>query len=122
MSTTRSQVTKLVWTRGYNPFQMGGDVNAPIGTMLMCLPVSLGRGFKGLVATTPKGNVVVAEFETGAIVGRSVEQVKQDIREGQMKDMLQQIVDAKALLPRVRRMNAEEFWARYPDKDGEDAS
>ena len=107
-------IEKIIWTRSYNPFIMGGNPHAPLGCKAKGLPVSLGMGFKGLVVTTPKGNIVVAELETGAIVGKSVEQVKEDIREsGDKALMQQQIEDAKVMMRDLRVVSAEEFWGKY---------
>lgn len=113
ISKGKKTIIKFIWTRGYSPFIMGGDVNAPVGCDMECTPVKLGRGFNGLTVDTPKGNLIVAEMETGAIVGNSLEQVKEDIQHGNMDIMLQQIQDAKLLLPKARHISAEEFWSRY---------
>ena len=115
MSTARQLITKFIWVTGYNAFVMGGSTNYIFGAELKALPVSLGKGFKGLVVTSPNGTVRVAEFETGAIVGDSVEQVKQDIREGDKALMLNQVKAAQQQLDTWRKVIAkspEEFWGR----------
>jgi hypothetical protein len=110
-------IRKVIWTRSYNPWVLGGNPHAPIGCEVSGFEVSLGRGFRGFVTTSPKGRIIVAELETGAIVGYSVEQVKEDIQTGgSVAGMKQQIQNAKALMRDLHVVSPEKFWSRY-DKE-----
>lgn len=104
----------LIWTKAYSPFIMGGDVHAPIGAVVACMPVPLHKDFKGLLATNPNGTEIIAERSTGAIIGKSIKQVNKDIDAcNDINIMKQQIEDAKKLVKRVRIVSPDEFWKRY---------
>lgn len=103
----------VLWTRGYRPFIMGGNVNAPLGVEIEVLPVDLGKKFKGYIAVTPKGKTMIAEATTGAIVGTSLEEVKKDIQEGDLKTMKQQVKDAAEMKKRMEILSFDEFMKYY---------
>lgn len=105
----------LVWTEAYTPWIMGGDVNAPIGARLKCGErIELGGGFFGYVFTSPlSGKTCVAEEQTGAIVGPTVEQVRADIEEAEPAVMAKQIEQALKRRRSVRTLSPDAFWARY---------
>ena len=73
---------RTIWTMGYFPFTMGGRVNAPMLTEVDVIEEkSVGKGIKAFSWKTPKGSIRISESETGAIVGDSFEDVKNDIKE-----------------------------------------
>ena len=109
--------TLLVWTAGYNPWVMGGDVHAPVGTELeVGEKIDLGKGYFGYLVVSPiSGNTHVAEAETGAFVGDSINDVRKDIEEADEKMMAEQIAAARERLKKVRRFSKEEFWGKFSD-------
>lgn len=104
---------RLIWTKGYRPWIMGGDVHGDVGAEIDCLMVDLGKGFTGLLCLTPKGTTVIAEASSGAIVGRDLESVRHDIEIGEQNIMEKQVADALQRLKRVEPMSEEDFWAMY---------
>ena len=104
----------LIWTQGYSPWILGGDVHAPVGAEIAvgeCY--DLGGGFKGyLVASPLTGETYVAEATTGAIVGSSLKEVRADISAADADTMTRQVEEAAEQVKRVRVEPAKEFWAR----------
>jgi len=103
----------IVWTMGYRPFMMGGDVNAPIGIDIdPGERMDLGKGFFGYAIVSPvTGKVHVAEAETGAFIGSSLKQVRNDIEVCNDIEMMKgQVEAAKELLKKVDVLKPDEFW------------
>ena len=104
---------KKVWITNYRPFIMGGDVNAPIMCEVEILgEYDLGKDYIGWLFATPSGKTFVAESITGAIVGNTLEDVRKDIEEADLKIMEKQIEDAKVMLEKAYMGTKEEFWKR----------
>lgn len=117
----KGEEERLIWTRAYSPFIMGGDVNAPIGTKMKCSVIFFEKSINGvnklLVAESPDTKrIVVAEYTTGAIVGNDVTVVMEDIKQSSRKIIKEQIEDANKLLKKVHTVSFDEFWRRYPKK------
>lgn len=110
----------IIWTNAYSPWIMGGNVNAPIGVKAeVGEPIKTPKGFKLYEIMSPNRKItVIAEATTGAIVGNSVEQVKEDIRIGDRKIMRNQIKEAEKKLKTVRVVSEQEFWSRYRHGEG----
>ena len=106
---------RQIWTMGYFPFTIGGSVNQPIVTEIGFIEEkNVGKGFRAFSFKTPNGTLRVAESVTGAIVGDSFENVKEDIKSGSKKDMLKQIEDAKQILKgSCKHLTNEEFFKLY---------
>lgn len=109
----REQTTVKVWTWGYFPFTVGGEVNRPIFTNAV-VPKDirlhdLGKGYFGYLIGCKNGFVVV-EKETGGIVGDNLESVRRDIAEGDPKVMKQQIAENKKHGERAGYVKPEKFW------------
>ena len=102
----------IVWTRGYRPFIMGGDVNGPVGTDIeVGEKIDLGKGYYGyLVASPISGTTYIAESTTGAFVGPSIAQVRLDIAEAPLEIMQGQVENAQKEKKRVSLMTTERFW------------
>jgi hypothetical protein len=107
------QVT--VWTRGYRPFIMGGNVNADLKADVECDgPFDLGKGYSGYVFQAGK-KWFVAESESGGIVGNGATQeealksVIDDVRVADEAFMEQQIKDACARREKAAMQNTEYF-------------
>ena len=105
----------LVWTEAYSTFILGGDVHAPVGTRL-CVGerLDLGGGFHGYLIQNPRTcQTFIAEATTGAIVGPSLKDVREDIRLGDPDVMRKQVEDATERRKKVRYLPPEEFWGRF---------
>lgn len=103
-----------IWTEAYTPFIMGGDVNAPISTEIeVGDPVDVGRGVQVYLIASPDGETHVAESITGALVGTSIKKVKEDVAEGDIEIMKQQIEAAKERVKEARLFSNEEFWSMF---------
>jgi hypothetical protein len=103
----------IVWTIGYRPFVMGGDVYYPLGTEIKVgKKYSLGKRYNGYLITAPNGKTFVAEATTGAFVGPSIESVKKDIKEGEKKVMDEQMEYARSQVPKIEKVEPEEFWKK----------
>lgn len=107
----------LVWTVGHDPFVMGGAVNYVLKTKVEATgPHKLGKGYKGYLVTAPNGKTFVAEAETGAFVGPTLESVAKDIAAADKAVMEQQIADAKVFFNDDWHQRAEatpeEFWTK----------
>lgn len=105
----------VVWTNGYSPFIMGGDVHGPIGTEIeVGERFDLGRGFFGyLVASPISGKTYVAEATTGAFVGPSLKVVRADVESGEPEDMREQVEEAAERRKKVRMLAPDDFWKRF---------
>jgi hypothetical protein len=102
-----------VWITNYRPFIMGGDVHAPIMCEIEVVgEYDLGKGYKGWLFASPSGKTFVSETETGAIVGSTIDEVKQDIVEADEEVMKNQIQEARKLVKRAYMASEEEFWRR----------
>jgi hypothetical protein len=104
----------VAWTYVYNPFVMGGPTTVAKGFNLFTeeLPVfDLGSGYFGYFCLSPSGKGIVVEKETGAIVGNSIEKVKEDIRTAERGIMKEQIMTARRT--KVITISEKEFWGLY---------
>lgn len=113
MSTGSPHKIKI-WGKAYNPFRLGGDVNAPMSCEVLVYdrPVALGKGYKGYLVEAPNGKTYVAESTTGGIVGKNLTMVKADIRVASLKVMKDQIKQAKLDAEKTVPVSEQEFWRR----------
>lgn len=110
MMEIRTEI-RAIWTEGYRPFVMGGSVYYPIGCKVECEgPHEIGLGYRAWVATAPNGRTFVAESMTGAIVGPTLEQVREDIRTGDPAIMKQQVAAAKQRAKAIEFTTPDKFW------------
>ncbi len=105
----------LVWTEAYSPWIMGGDVHAPLGAMLeVGNKFDLGQGQHGYLIQSPTGELFVAEATTGAFIGPSLEQVREDVAScDDISVMEKQLEAAKLQREKVRVLEPEDFWSRF---------
>ena len=102
-----------VWTLEYVPFVMGGSVWQPIYCDIEIQGTyDLGKGYKGHLVVAPNGKTFVAESETGAFVGPTIDAVRKDIKKATKKVMKQQIEDAKVQVKNAKEVKPEEFWRK----------
>ncbi len=107
---------RQIWTMGYFPFVMGGNVHQPIVTEIGYIEEkNIGKGLRAFSFQTPKGTIRIAESITGAIVGDSFEAVKADVKEASKKVMMEQINEGKAMLESgsVKRYSNKKFFEIY---------
>lgn len=103
---------KLIWTQAYNPFIMGGDVNAPMGCRIeVGEAVDAGKGFKVHVVRAPRGRTYVIEATTGGIIGNDLGAVQKDILECEDQNfMRRQVHNARAEMAKVFEVKPKKFW------------
>lgn len=101
------------WTLVYNAFVMGSNVWQPKGFEFedAAERVELGKGFFGYVLQSPAGKTIIVEERSGAIVGNSLDTVRNDIAGSKGKVMEDQVVDACKV--QVQIIGEEEFWKVY---------
>jgi hypothetical protein len=106
---------KVVWNACYRPFLMGGDLRRPIKAEVPALgPFDLGKGYTGYIILHPKSQkTYIAESETGAFVGNSLNDVRQDIEAASEEVMRGQIAEAKKQMGYAELMTAEQFWTLH---------
>jgi hypothetical protein len=103
-----------MWTKSYRPFVMGGSVNYLVGCELETPEeVDLGKGVVGYVVLTPKGSTAIAEKTSGAIVGTSLQDVREDIDSCGAEMMADQLAAACCQVKDVRWVSPEKFWTLY---------
>lgn len=101
----------IIWTQAYRPFRMGGDVNQPIGVDVeVTEPIDVGCGMSVYAVVAPDGRMAIAEATSGAIVGQSLAQVRQDVAAGDPEVMAEQVASAHAMLTHVGVLDPEEFF------------
>ncbi len=105
---------RQIWTMGYFPFTMGGNVHQPIVTEIGYIEEkNIGKGFKAFSFKTPKGNFRIAESTTGAIVGKSFDEVKADVKSASKKVMTKQIEEGKEMIKGVKPCSRKKFFEMY---------
>jgi hypothetical protein len=101
-----------VYTLRYEPFIMGGSVWQPVAANVEWEgEYDLGKGYRGYLIISPNGKTFVAESQSGAFVGPSIQQVREDIAESEDIDfMKKQVEDAKIQSKQATEIPADEFW------------
>ena len=100
-----------IWTEAYRPFTMGGDVRRPVATEVVASGLlNLGGGYKGYVVKAPNGETRVVEATSGAIVGLTLAEVMDDIREASPEVMRTQIANARERAKKADTVDEAEFW------------
>jgi hypothetical protein len=110
----KGEIMMIAWTYFYNPFVMGGSTWQPEGCELEKTErIDLGAGFFGYKYVSPKGKTIIVEEKSGAIIGNSVEEVKNDIANSVIKVMTKQVEDACQTVKTVKVISQEKFWEVY---------
>lgn len=100
-----------IWTIGNRPFVMGGSVEYPMGTKTKCVGAyHVGKGYNVFIANGPAGQVAVVESKSGAVVGSSIDQVRQDVATGDPALMKQQVRAALEQVNKVELIPESEWW------------
>lgn len=117
MSITKEPTSKMirVWTKAYRPFILGGDVHTPIATEVESgEPYQLEHGIVVYLVKNPlTGQTHVVESHTGAFVGTSLEQVRDDVATADEKVMKDQLKEAEKLAQKAENMPPERFWKMF---------
>jgi hypothetical protein len=93
---------------------MGGRCNQPTGCEVeIDEEFYLGNGYYGYEIKLPSGKTRVIEKTSGAIVGDTIKEVRNDITEGDKKVMEDQVIHACKESKEVRVISQEEFWKIY---------
>lgn len=111
-----------IWKKHYSPWIMGGDVHAPIGVdveVSSADEVDLGKGFKGFRVAGPDCEVIV-DKASGGVIGRNLDEIRDDIEKGDAKVMQAQITQAVDTIAKIRLVEPEEFWAVFQAKQAHD--
>lgn len=109
------KVIRTIFTLGYRPWIMGGSVNYYLAAKVRVTgPHKLGKGFYGYLATGPNGKTKVADATSGAIIGDTLEEVRNDVATApSIKGMKEQIKEAVAMTKDIYRFEVhpkEFFW------------
>ena len=103
--------TMDVWTWGYFPFTLGGEVDRPLKCSLPIKgPFDLEAGYQAFTTESPAGQLYVVESTSGGIVGTSLEEVNDDIQTGDLDLMAEQVETATAHRKRAQAVTPEKFW------------
>lgn len=104
----------IIFARGPTPFRMGGELGEWVGCEAEPSElVALGKGVMGYLLQSPNGKGIVAEATSGAIIGSTLSQVRDDIRSGTQEMIHRQIARGMEYSKNVRVLPAKEFWERY---------
>lgn len=113
----------LIWTEGYRPWIMGGDVHAPLGVeMDGGEPIAVGHDIMVHEIKFSDGRTAIAEATTGAIVGDDLQTVRDDVSAADPAVMRQQVQAASQRVPRVQRLSEAEFLQVWKARRGAQAS
>ena len=110
----------VMWTEATRPWRMGGDVHQPVGVDVhVNTPIDVGYGISVYVVVVPDGRIAIVESQSGAIVGGSLKQVKQDIAKGAHNAMSRQIRRARKRREQVDVLNPDEFYSLWSAEHAE---
>jgi hypothetical protein len=103
-----------VYTMEYVPFVMGGSVYQPICTEVESAgEYDLGKGFTGYLIVAPNGRTFIAEKESGAFIGGTIDGVRNDITScDDIQFMQKQVSDAVKYVKQARMVSPSEFWRK----------
>lgn len=102
-----------IWSEFYFPFVMGGSVWQPAWTWAEAEDPTEphGRGFFVQKVFGPIGQSRIIEASSGAIVGKTIEQVSQDILEADPAVMQKQVEDARRRFASYNNEKTQDaFW------------
>ena len=109
----------VIWTEGYLPFIMGGNVNTPVGTKIskkkLGTPMDLPMGFKAYEFENPNnGQTHIIEAESGAFIGSDLQAVCDEIEKcGDAEMMKKQVSNALQRRKSVKVMEPKKFWKMF---------
>ena len=106
-----------IWRMGYFPFTMGGSLYRPIAAELPDEQLGelydLGLGFSGYLITDSNDQTHVIESLSGAHVGDTLDEVRQDIATScDLEFMRDQVMDAIQKRDSATMIELETFWRK----------
>ena len=100
-----------IYTRGYRPFVMGGSVHYFLATEVEASEhFDVGQGISCRLVVAPNGATFCVEAETGAIVGSTPAEVKQDMAEADPEVVQKQITQARHDSASAEEVPPQRFW------------
>ncbi len=104
-----------IWTEAYRPFIMGGDVNAPVATDIdVGEKIPIGKGyFIFLVANPITGRTHVVEERSGAFIGNTIKEVRQDVIDAPLEMMDKQVEEAIKRSKKAEIVGTDAFWKMF---------
>jgi hypothetical protein len=104
-----------VFARAYRPLTVDGKTYFLIKTKVEAKgPYEIGNGFEGYIITNGKIKFI-AEATTGAAIGGTLKEVREDIKNGDMKLMKEQIKEAKKNLKEAKSVSTKKFWEDWKE-------
>lgn len=105
--------TLFIYTRSYNAFRMGGDPHGFIKTKVeVGDPVELSGGIKVHEICSPDGSTYIAEAQSGAIVGHSLDAVRADLAEADPAIVAAQLAEAQESVAKAEVLSNTDFWSK----------
>jgi hypothetical protein len=102
-----------IYTRLYTPFMMGGKTIRYISCEWNVTgPHDIGKGFQAYIAIAPSGKPFIVEATTGAIIGDTLQGVREDVAAGTTDVMAKQVADSAINASESTLLSSNEFWSR----------
>lgn len=111
--TSIPQNKLTIWTYFKTPFAFGSQGRLTGCEVYVVEKLDLGHGYFGYRVPMPNGGDVICEGLSGAIVGNSLDMVREDIRSGDNGMMRRQVEEACQKRKQVEIIDPEEFWDVY---------
>lgn len=105
----------IIWTEGYFPFTMGGNVHRPVAAHIpdeeLGEKFDLGGGYFGYLLTSPRTEkTYVVESTTGAFIGPTIEVVRADIKDAHAEVMADQLGAGLLRKKKATTVPFDQFW------------
>lgn len=105
----------IVWTVGggarWGMMRFGASSTNISAEVEVTGPYPLGKGFSAYIAKSPvDGSTHVVEAKSGAFIGSTLAQVRNDVKSGTVKEMKAQVEEAILESNHTERITAEDFW------------
>ena len=108
-----------VWTKQHHPMELGGPATRDVRSEVPGDgPHDLGKGYLGWLITAPDGGTFVVEGTSHAIVGSALEEVREDVRQGDAGLMAQQVQDGLRMFQQAQQITPEQLWAGLSGRKG----
>jgi hypothetical protein len=100
-----------VYMEAYQPFRLGGDLRRPVATVLDAVgPFDIGKGYEAFIVYSPAGVTRIVDSKTGAFVGEDLKTVREDIAQGNVEEMADQITASKVRSDYAEDVAPAKFW------------
>jgi hypothetical protein len=114
--------TLVIWTQFKSPFAFGNQLTPSGCEVEVVEKLTLGHGHYGYRVPMPNGGDVICEAHSGAIIGNSLETVRENVRAGDAGKMRQQVIVACNEKSKVKKFIPETFWRYYERSISKEAS